>query len=60
VIAEVDWSGVVKGEALGAPAGEERSYRYSGLVLMRLDGGRIAEQIIYGDQPTLHAQLYPQ
>jgi pimeloyl-ACP methyl ester carboxylesterase/ketosteroid isomerase-like protein len=56
VIAEVEWSGIVKGEALGN-AGGDREYRYTGLVLMRLEGDRIAEQIIYGDQPTLLEQL---
>lgn len=60
VIAEVEWSGIVKGEALGDGAGAgDRPYRYTGLVLMRVDGGQIAEQIIYGDQPTLVDQLAP-
>ncbi len=57
VAAEVEWAGTVRAEAIGAPAGEDRDYRYTGLVLMRLAQGRIASQIIYGDQPTLLEQL---
>ncbi len=51
VIAEVEWSGSVG--ALDA------DYRYTGVVMMRLKGGRIAEQVIYGDVPTLIEQLRP-
>lgn len=59
VTAEVEWSGVVKADALGAAGGGDREYRYTGLVLMRVDRGRIAEQIIYGDQPTLMDHMRP-
>jgi pimeloyl-ACP methyl ester carboxylesterase len=55
VMAEVEWSGLVKGDMLGSNG--NREYRYTGLVLMRLEGDRIAEQIIYGDQPALLEQL---
>lgn len=58
VAAEVEWAGTVKGEFAGAPAGGDREYRYTGLVLMRLAEGRIATQIIYGDQPALLDQLH--
>jgi len=57
VVAEVEWTGIVKADALGPSAGGDREYRYTGLVLMRLEKGRIAEQVIYGDQPTLMEQL---
>ena len=56
VIAEVEWSGRVKGQAL-RPSGADRDYRDTGVVLMRLRDGRIAEQIIYGDAPALMDQL---
>jgi len=56
VIAEVEWSGRVKGDAVGSP-GRSREYRFTGLVMMRLRDGRIAEQIVYGDAPALSDQL---
>ncbi len=56
VVAEVEWSGKVRGEALGNP-GKDLEYRYTGLVLMRLRGGRIALQLIYGDYASLSEQL---
>ena len=56
VIAEIEWSGTVRGEALGSP-GEDRKYRYTGVALIRLEGERIRQQILYGDFATLSAQL---
>ncbi len=56
VIAEVEWSGTVRGEAAGLRV-RELSYRYSGIVLMRSRDGKIAEQVIYGDVPSLIDQL---
>ncbi len=55
VIVEVEWSGTVRGEALKAAA--PRSYRYTGLGLLRLRDGKIRQQILYGDFATFSEQL---
>jgi pimeloyl-ACP methyl ester carboxylesterase len=56
VIAEIEWSGTVRGEALGSP-GADRKYRYTGLATMRIEDGKIRQQILYGDFATLSEQL---
>lgn len=56
VVAEVEWSGTVRGTALGTPE-SDRDYRYTGLALLRIRDGRIAEQVLYGDHATLSQQL---
>jgi pimeloyl-ACP methyl ester carboxylesterase len=56
IVAEIEWAGTVRGEALGAP-GREVPYRYTGLGLLQVRDGLIARQILYGDQPTLTEQL---
>lgn len=56
VIVEIEWSGLVRGEALGQ--GEDREYRYSGLGVLEIDGGRIRSQVIYADFVTLAEQLH--
>jgi pimeloyl-ACP methyl ester carboxylesterase/ketosteroid isomerase-like protein len=56
VIAEIEWSGLVRGEALATPGGD-REYRYTGLGLIRLKDGKIAQQVLYGDYATLSEQL---
>jgi ketosteroid isomerase-like protein len=56
VIAEIEWSGTVRGEALGSP-GEDRRDRYTGLGLIRIEGSRIRQQVLYGDFATLSEQL---
>jgi hypothetical protein len=56
VIAEIEWSGLVRGEAVGSP-GRDREYRYTGLGLIRVKEGKVAQQILYGDYATLSEQL---
>lgn len=56
IVVEIEWSGTIRGSALGAP-GEDRSYRYSGLGLLQIDGDRIRRQILYGDFRTLWEHL---
>ncbi len=56
IIAEIEWSGTVRGDALGTP-GEDRTYQYTGLGPMRLADGKIREQILHGDFATLSEQL---
>ncbi|MCZ6857778.1 MAG: nuclear transport factor 2 family protein, partial [Gemmatimonadetes bacterium] len=56
VIAEVQWTGTVRGAAFGTTTADRR-YNYTGIVIMELDDGRIRRQLIYGDAPTLSAQL---
>ena len=55
VVAEVQWTGTVRGAALGSPT--DRRYNYTGIVIMELEDGLIRRQLIYGDAPTLSAQL---
>lgn len=55
VIVEIEWSGLVRGAALGRA--EDREYRYSGLGVLELDGGRIRSQVLYADFVTLAEQL---
>ncbi len=55
VVAEIEWSGTVRGEAIGAAA--DRTYRYTGLGLLRIEKGRIRQQILYGDYASLTQQL---
>lgn len=54
VVVEIEWSGELRPGAVG-PA--ERSYRYTGLGLLRLAGGRIQEQVLYGDFATFSEQI---
>ncbi len=56
VIVEIEWSGLLRGAALGQ-RGEDREYRYSGLGVIEIDGGRIRSQMIYSDFVTLAEQL---
>lgn len=55
LIVEVEWTGTVIGEAIGAP--EDRDYSYHGVALLELAGGRIRRQLIYSDHVTLIEQL---
>lgn len=56
VVAEIEWSGTVRGEVLGTP-GKDRQYRYTGLGLIKIQDGKIQQQILYGDYATLTEQL---
>lgn len=56
VLVEIEWSGTVRGEAL-SELRRDVDYRYTGLALLRVRSGRIAEQVIYGDYATLIEQL---
>jgi pimeloyl-ACP methyl ester carboxylesterase/ketosteroid isomerase-like protein len=56
VLVEVEWSGTVRGDALSEP-GQDTDYRYTGLALLRVRGGKIAEQVLYIDYATLAEQL---
>lgn len=56
LIVEIEWAGQVPGEALQA-AGEDREYRYVGLGVLELDGGRVRRQTLYADFATLSEQL---
>lgn len=56
VVAEIEWGGVVRGEALGTP-GQDREYRFSGLGLLKLHNGKVQRQVLYSDYATLLAQL---
>ena len=56
VIAEIEWAGSVRGEALGA-RGRDIQYRYTGLGLLQIRDGKIERQILYGDYTTLAEQL---
>jgi pimeloyl-ACP methyl ester carboxylesterase len=58
VIVEVEWSGTAIGDVIGKGEGD-REYRYSGLVLMEIERGKIRRQIIYSDVATLREQLGP-
>lgn len=58
LIVEIEWSGTVRGEAIGAP-GETRDYRYSGIGLLAIEDGRIQRQVLWGDFATLLKQLGP-
>lgn len=51
VVAEIEWSGTVAGAAIG------RTYRYTGLGLLRMHSGKVAQQILYGDYASLVEQL---
>ncbi|HCU49636.1 MAG TPA: hypothetical protein DGG94_07525, partial [Micromonosporaceae bacterium] len=55
VVAEIEWSGTVRGAAIGAAT--DRSYRYTGLGLLLLQNGKIRQQILYGDYASLTEQL---
>ncbi|MGH9814451.1 MAG: alpha/beta fold hydrolase [Candidatus Acidiferrales bacterium] len=55
VVAEIEWSGTVRGAAIGAAA--DRTYRYTGLALLRVENGKIRQQILYGDYASLTEQL---
>jgi ketosteroid isomerase-like protein len=55
VVAEIEWSGTLRGAAIGAA--NDRSYRYTGVGLLRLENGRIRQQILYGDYASLTEQL---
>lgn len=56
VVAEVEWTGTIRGEAVGSP-GEDRRYRYSGLALIEIEDGLVRRQIIYDDVVSLEEQL---
>jgi hypothetical protein len=56
VVAEIEWWGTVRGEALGAD-GEDRGYRYGGLALIEISDGLIRRQVIYSDYVSLQRQL---
>jgi hypothetical protein len=56
IVVEVEWTGIVRGEALGK-SDRDKEYRYCGLALLQLAEGRIRRQIIYGDTTTLNEQL---
>jgi pimeloyl-ACP methyl ester carboxylesterase len=55
LVAEVEWSGVLRAAAVGSPA--DTAYRYTGVVIMELEGRRIRRQIVFGDERTLDEQL---
>lgn len=55
VIVEIEWAGLVRGDAIGAP--QDRPYRYSGLGVLEIEGGRIRSQVLYADFVTLAQQL---
>jgi hypothetical protein len=56
VVAEIEWGGIVRGEAIGVP-GRDREYLFSGLGLLKLKGGKVQRQVLYSDYATLMAQL---
>jgi hypothetical protein len=56
VVVEVEWAGRIRGEVLGTP-GEDKEYRYVGLGLLDLRGGRIGRQILFSDYVSLVEQL---
>ncbi len=58
IIVETTWTGTIRGEALGT-AGRDRSYNYSGIVMMQLVEGKIRRQLIYADHVTLTDQVGP-
>jgi hypothetical protein len=55
IIVEVEWSGTLRPEAIHATA--PRTYRYTGLGLLRVTDGRIDLQVLYGDYATFSEQL---
>ncbi len=55
VVAEVEWSGQIRGEALGR--GEDVTYRTTGIAILELDGNRVKRQQFYGDAARLEGSL---
>jgi pimeloyl-ACP methyl ester carboxylesterase len=56
LIVEIEWAGRVRGDAL-PQVGEDRDYRYTGLGILELDGGKVRRQTLYADFATLSEQL---
>lgn len=56
IVVEIEWTGTVRGEALGTPDAN-RDYRYAGIGLLEVEDRKIRRQIIYGDVTTLKEQL---
>lgn len=56
IVAEIEWGGLVRGDALGTP-GRDGEYLFSGLGLMRIRDGRVQRQVLFSDYATLLAQL---
>lgn len=59
LVVELEWFGTLRGDRLDPAAPENVSYRYSGLGLLQIEGGRVRRQILYGDIVTLEEQLAP-
>lgn len=56
VVAEVEWWGIVHGEIFGENE-KDRSYRYRGIVTLKIENNKIAQQLAYSDTGTLNEQL---
>jgi pimeloyl-ACP methyl ester carboxylesterase len=56
VIAEIEWSGTVRGAELASGA-LDRPYRFSGLGIMELAGGKIRRQVLFIDYASYREQF---
>jgi len=58
VISEIEWSGTVRGDEF-ASGTTDRPYRFSGLGVLELAGGKIRRQVLFIDYASLREQLAP-
>lgn len=56
VLAEIEWSGTVRGAEFG-PEANDRSYRFGGFGVLELSAGKIRRQVLFIDYATYRDQL---
>ncbi len=56
VLAEIEWSGTVRGAEFG-PGANDRSYRFGGFGVLELSAGKISRQVLFIDYASYRDQL---